>query len=283
MLIKSVNIEVTSACNGKCELCQRHVLSHMPIIHLDIEKLKSLDWHNTDMEYVVLCGSFGDPIFHPQIFEIIDFCHEMNFRISFHTNGSSFNEDWWKRLGTKCKRQDEYWFGIDGLDIETHRKYRGTSLSEVIRNIKAFVSTGGNANMVFIVFRHNEHQIGQIKDFADELKINKTIIRKSRRYNDNLQPPSKYDITKTTPKPDCFAERGELSIGLDGKIHLCCQIYIKYLMKQMLGDKAPEWLKTIPATDSFEEMKNSLYVKYIREMSVCKPCTVPRSFYRRNL
>ena len=57
MKIKSVNVELTTVCNAKCSLCFRNRSGKIiPKCYLDLDKFKSLDWENTDIEKFVLCG-----------------------------------------------------------------------------------------------------------------------------------------------------------------------------------------------------------------------------------
>ncbi len=270
MLIKSANVEVTTACNAKCSLCQRHLVKTMPVLNLDLDKFKALDWENTDIEYFVLCGGFGDPILHPELLKLVDIIHDMGNKFILHTNGGIFTESWWKTLARQSNALDRVTFGLDGLDPETHIKYRGTSFDNVTRNIRAYVDAGGRATMAFIVFKHNEHQIADIPDFAQNLGLEYFTIHRSRKYNDILQKPT-VKISPDWKKP-CFAKIGEVSIDLDAKLHICCQAYVRYFFKQLLGDKMPDWLKSLKPYSTFKELEKSIYYNYIGEMDLCNPC-----------
>ena len=271
VLIKSANVEVTNVCNASCDLCSRTQLKNVmkiPKQHLNLETFKQLDWENTEMNYFVLCGGFGDPILHPKLFELIDIIHNLNIKIILHTNGEPFYSRWWTRLAETLNDVDRVTFGLDGLTKDTHEKYRGTNFDRVIRNIRTFTGAGGNAGINYIVFKHNEHEIPEVEDFAEKLGLKYTQIRRSRTYNDKLQAPSEKTKKehKIWTKP-CFMDIGEVSIDLDGKIHLCCQAYVRWFIKEMLKNGQP-----LKRYDTFKQLQNSIYLKYIKEMDLCNPC-----------
>jgi MoaA/NifB/PqqE/SkfB family radical SAM enzyme len=275
MKIRSANVEVTTICNAKCPLCARQTLLDanfkIPVKHLDLKAFKELDWHNVpDFEYFVLCGGFGDPVLHPQFDDLLQIIRALNKRVIIHTNGDVFNEKWWARLGKSLDEQDNVTFGLDGLTMETHIKYRGTSFDRLTRNIKAYTDAGGQGGINYIVFKHNEHEISNVSKFTENLGLNYAQLRRSRKYNDQLQVP---DIrpTKDWEKP-CFAEIGEVSIDIDSMIHLCCQSYVRHFIKEIIGDKTPEWVKPLKRYKTFQKLQESVYINYIKQMELCHPC-----------
>lgn len=265
--IRSANVEVTTVCNASCPLCirNRHFETwkpqgyKFPKSYLEINKFKALDWDNTDIECFILCGSFGDPILHPNLFELIDVIHNLNKKFILYTNGEPHDKNWWKELGNKCNDSDRIMFGVDGLDVKTHARYRGTSLNKITENIKAFISGGGTGGLQFIVFKYNQHQLSKINSFAESLGLTDIRIIKSRIYTDIFEKP---DVEFETPKNVCYAEVGEPAIDVDAKLYICCYAYIRHYF----GDKK------IISYDTFENLKRSVYYKVLKEMEMCKTC-----------
>ena len=60
-------------------------------------------------------------------------------------------------------------FGIDGLEDTNHLYRRNVRWPTLMRNVRAFVEAGGNAEWDFIEFRQNQHQVEQARMLADEL------------------------------------------------------------------------------------------------------------------
>ncbi len=267
MIIRRANVEVTTICNASCPLCIRNRYFEtwkprdykFPKSYLNLNKFETLDWDNTEIKYFILCGSFGDPIFHPELFKLIDIIHGLNKRFVLYTNGEPHSINWWKKLGKKCGNNDRVMFGIDGIDAETHFKYRGTSFDKIIQNVKAFNSAGGSAGLQFILFKHNQHQVDKIKSFSKELNFLDIRIIKSRIYTDVLEEP---DVEFETPERFCYADVGEAAIDVDAKLYICCYAYIRHFF----GDKK------IIQYNTFEKLKRSPYYKVTKEMEMCKSC-----------
>ena len=65
------------------------------------------------------------------------------------------NTDWWRELGEVSPKypneETEIKFGIDGIDNETHDKYRrNVKFDKIIENAKAFIEAGGKALWKFL-------------------------------------------------------------------------------------------------------------------------------------
>jgi len=280
MKVQSVNVEVTTVCQAKCSLCIRNKYPgkvEIPKLYLDLDKFESLDWQNADVEKVLLCGSFGDPIFHPNLFRLIDIIHSIGARFVMFTNGEPHTQKWWSKFAIICNDDDEVFFGIDGLDSETHVKYRGTSFDKVIKNINTFISSGGTANMQFIVFRHNQHQIPEIEEFSKSLKLNYAHIIGSREYSDLLEKPTKPGKLKNA---GCFIDSGEAGMGIDAKLYICCHSSIRNFVKSLYPERINGIIKPY---NTFKEFKENIYWAFNRSKrpniwdkiteNLCDDCT----------
>jgi hypothetical protein len=62
---------------------------------------------------------------------------------------------------------------------------RNVDYDKVIRNARAFIDRGGRAQWNYIVFKHNEHQVEQAKQLAQEYGFFNILIRKTGRFFDH--------------------------------------------------------------------------------------------------
>ena len=161
---------------------------------LDLEKMISL-------RDVIFCGSFGDPLMHPQIDKFIDFFEGKN--INFSTNASLRSKEWWEKLATR--KNVSVTFCIDGIG-DVHEKYRiNTSYKKIMGNAEAYIKAGGKASWQFIVFKHNHHQIEDAKKLSKKLGFSEIHFRESERFVTGDKWPVyvegqyKYDLE---PSPD---------------------------------------------------------------------------------
>jgi MoaA/NifB/PqqE/SkfB family radical SAM enzyme len=158
----------------------------MPLIHLSesviaaafpVELVKQL-------RQIFFCGSYGDPIVHPQFLEIVRDFREKSSTvwIYIHTNGGTRPVSWWQELADIIGPYGKIDFGIDGL-VDTNHLYRkNVQFSKVIENAKAFIAAGGKAQWNFIVFKHNEHQLDEASALSKELGFVNFLPRKTGRF-----------------------------------------------------------------------------------------------------
>ena len=133
--------------------------------------------------HVFINGNYGDPIMYPYLLEVVKMCKDIGVaQVTLSTNGSAQTEDWWRELASIMSKPDKVIFAIDGLE-DTNHLYRVNSKWNIImRNAKAFIAEGGIARWDFIGFAHNEHQIDEARQLAEDMGFVKFRYKKSNRY-----------------------------------------------------------------------------------------------------
>ena len=105
--IDEYQLEITTYCNASCPQCPRNINGGEVNPYLTLQHLsrESIDKAFTPelcnrLRQVFFCGSYGDPIVHPDFLEIIKDFRRKNPRlwIYIHTNGGVHNTDWWEKL-----------------------------------------------------------------------------------------------------------------------------------------------------------------------------------------
>jgi len=240
--IKDIHIELTNRCQARCPMCPRRLSGGMlnPMLVLDEITLDDFkNWFSIDfvkqLNSILLCGNYGEPIVAQDCLEILKYLREnnSNLYISIHTNGSARTVDWWRELATL---RTTVVFGIDGLK-DTHHLYRiDTDFDKIIENARAFIQAGGRAEWHMLVFKHNEHQIELCENLSKELGFEKFSLKHTTRFMeeeffvlDDLGR-SKY-ILEPTEKSKQMIGKGKESIDdLESKINCKAlnsnQIYI---------------------------------------------------------
>jgi len=241
--IKALNIEAASSCTARCPFCSRqqkvrdygaHRISFSDIQKLPEELMGGL-------RRITFAGNFGDLSCNPEMPDIARYIKGINKRIILggETNAAAQKHDWWSALGTYY-RDGMMVFAVDGLS-DTHALHRaGTDFDTVIENMRAFISSGGQAAWKFILFEHNEHQIKPAEKLAQETGCNQFMVISSRDYDDTLRKPKtlgieikrdlfrfyKDESVEASCKP--LAE-GSLYIAADGTVHPCCFAHCMYI------------------------------------------------------
>lgn len=171
--VYSLQLEPTSYCNAKCTHCARfddngYLNQALKLTNWDWNTVKSnleLD-KLVNLRGVLLQGDKGDPLMHPNIGTMIrDFCAGPSSpSVTVNTNGGLRNESWFYELGDL--KNLKFTFSIDGLDDTNHLYRRNVDFKKVIANAKSFIKSGGHAIWHCLIFKHNQHQVEEIKKFA---------------------------------------------------------------------------------------------------------------------
>lgn len=253
--IRKLEIEPTNTCQARCPQCLRtppdgsvnKFLKDELSLDLLKQQIPVSFWKN--LQTVTFNGSTGDCMAHHDIINIIQYIKShSNAQIVVHTNGGLGSPTTWADLATTLTPNDKVVFGIDGL-ADTSPLYRiGVDFDLVIKNAKTFISSGGCAEWQYIVFRHNQHQIEQARQFSKQLGFSGFWLRKSGRFENKgyqdvyrdgtvthrLEPATvdvpafvegEYKQNIQSTKIDCESINTRwIAIYADGTVWPCCHL-----------------------------------------------------------
>jgi len=250
--ISVIEIENSTICNARCPQCLREELAFDNISY-DQEYL-SVDFFDRiplevykNLKKIHFAGTLGDPCAAPNFLEVIKIIKEKNkdINITISTNGGMKSVDWWKQLAKLLSPNDTVMFAIDGLEDTNHIYRVNVSWDHLIKNVKSFINSGGNAGWQFIVFRHNEHQRDQAKSMAKDLGFKEFLLKKSHRFpvseikgikivgsnNVLIEPSTDLEFVseiKMLPNPKTWQnDTAHLDIGCDALVDNSCYIDVK--------------------------------------------------------
>jgi hypothetical protein len=188
--IQTLQFEPTSYCNARCPHCGRFddvgdLHPDLALLHLDIDTvLENLQLSSlTSLSEVILEGDKGDPIMHPEIEKFIDAFYKLPSRPVIHlmTNGGIRSTAWWNNLGQQYPNL-RVLFSIDGLEDTNHFYRVGVNYNKAMDNARAFAKGGGYAIWKFLLFKHNEHQLEEIKKLSKEYGFSALLFGPGDRY-----------------------------------------------------------------------------------------------------
>lgn len=177
--INAVTVELSSLCNAACPWCPRYedmstvVNNQLEPQYITIDQFQ--EWFPTDFIERIkiwgLTGDYGDAGTNPDLHRIIKRIYQFNpeAQLSMNTNGGMKTPSFWYDLGKLFAKNENnnMIFSIDGLENTNHIYRRNVKWNKVMENAIAYLDGGGKATWEMLVFKHNQHQIEEVKDLAE--------------------------------------------------------------------------------------------------------------------
>jgi MoaA/NifB/PqqE/SkfB family radical SAM enzyme len=177
-VIDEYQLEITTYCNAACPQCPRNnngsgTNPHLKLEHLSrsvIDSAFTVDLCNR-LRQVFFCGSYGDPIMHPEFLDILrDFRNKCpTLWLYVHTNGGAHDTQYWHDMAVIIGDYGQVDFNIDGLEDTNYLYRRNTEFDKIINNARSYINAGGRAVWNYIVFQHNQHQVKQAQELSVSL------------------------------------------------------------------------------------------------------------------
>lgn len=240
----TVSIEPTTACNLNCPECPSGLKSlHRPTGHIDSGDYgKWLDALLPELFYLILYFQ-GEPLLHRDFFELVRLARRKKIFTATSTNGHFLQGD--AAGEVVSSGLDEMIISLDGTDASTYMHYRkGGDFEKVldgIRNLAEARRAAGSSHpyirLQFIVMKHNQHQIRDIRRLGRALGVDRVEL-KTAQINDpfdkgnlltDLAPYARYkkDLQgklelQHVPKRGCMRMWQAAVITWDGRVLPCC-------------------------------------------------------------
>ena len=92
-MLKKLYIEPTTKCNLNCKMCFRNTWFDEPICELSLDDYRHVLATMPKSVETVFFGGMGEPLFHPDILEMIKLAADKGLDVELLTNGTLLNED----------------------------------------------------------------------------------------------------------------------------------------------------------------------------------------------
>lgn len=135
-VISPLYLEVSpvSFCNHKCNFCGKDFVQE-PGYKISLEKFEEFIAFvaSVGTKSLMFAGE-GEPMLHPQIYELIEICKRNNLDVSMTTNGSQGNIDIWEKVLPMLS-----WirFSVNGATAQTYSTVHNTKLAEFNKVFKS--------------------------------------------------------------------------------------------------------------------------------------------------
>ena len=287
----SISFEPTTACNLRCPECPSGLRAFTRETGmLDPEFFRQIiDQLYRDLMYLTFYFQ-GEPFLHPQFTDMVKYAAEKKIYTATSTNAHFLNDE----LSRKAVESglDRLIISMDGTTQETYEKYRiGGSLEKVLEGTRNVVrwkqrlkSKTPHLIFQFLVVRHNENQLDELKRLAKESGVDEVAFKTAQVYeykhgHDLIPAQEKYSRYKQNKDGTwtiknkllnhCWRMWRSCVITWDGKIVPCC---FDKDASHVMGDLKQKKFSEIWNSDGYQKFRRTL-LKSRSEIEICKNCT----------
>lgn len=287
----SISVEPTTSCNLRCPECPSGLRAFTrPTGMMNKELFESLIHQLSDSLSYLIFYFQGEPYLHPHLLEMVRLASQKKIYTATSTNAHYLNDE--AARETVASGLDRLIISLDGTTQETYQSYRiGGKLDKVIEGAKNILrwkkqmkSMTPHVIFQFLVVRHNEHQIDDVKKLAKELGVDEVKLKtaqiydfengsalipvnqKYSRYERNAS--GKYSI-KNELHNECWKMWHSCVVTWDGKVVPCCFDKDAHFV---LGDLNHLPFKEIWEGQKYNEFRESLFASRA-QIEMCRNCT----------
>lgn len=199
----SISFEPTTSCNLRCPECPsglRAFSRPTGMLQKDFFT-ETIDDISKDLTYLVFYFQ-GEPFLNPEFLSMVKYASSKKIYTATSTNAHYLKDDVAKR--TVESGLDRLIISIDGTTQETYEQYRvGGNLSKVLEGAANIVKWKRELKsqtpfviFQFLVVKHNEHQVEDVKKLARETGVDDVWLKTAQVYDykndpNNLIPDNK--------------------------------------------------------------------------------------------
>ena len=287
----SISIEPTTSCNLRCPECP----SGLRAFTRNTGMLEPAFFEKTiqEIKQHLLYLTFyfqGEPYLNRDFLKMVKVAKNNKIYTSTSTNGHYLTDAVAKE--TVVSGLDRLIISIDGTTQETYQQYRvGGHLDKVLEGTKNIIkwkkelkSTSPYVIFQFLVVRHNEHQIEDLKKIAKEMQVDEVILKTAQVYNyengnDLIPLQEKYSrykklsngkyALKNKLDDACWKLWHSNAVTWDGKVVPCC---FDKDAKHILGDLQKDSFQTIWHNQNYWNFRRQI-TKGRKEIDICSNCS----------
>lgn len=295
----SISFEPTTSCNLRCPECPSGLRSFSRptgMLEHDFFK-KTIDDIHPHLLYLIFYFQ-GEPYLNPAFLDMVKYASAKKIYTATSTNAHYLTEE--NARKTVESGLDRLIISIDGTSQEVYKQYRvGGYLDKVMEGAGNIIKWRKKLNsktpfvfFQFLVVKHNEHQIEDIKRIAKEIGVDEVRFKTAQVYdyendpNDLIPTIDKYSryrkkadgtfVPKNKMANRCWKLWHANVITWDGLVVPCC--FDKDATHQ-LGNLKNQNMSEIWQNDNYKQFRSEL-LKSRRNIDICSNCSEGASVWR---
>jgi radical SAM protein with 4Fe4S-binding SPASM domain len=285
----SMEIEPTTSCNLRCPQCPsglRSFTRNTGMLDLPLYQ-KIIDDIYPELIWLILYFQ-GEPFLNKNFLSFVKYAASKNIYTATSSNAHYFTDEIAKE--TVLSGLDRLIISIDGTTQDTYGKYRiGGKLEKVIEGTQNLLRWKKELNSKtphiiwqFIAFRHNEHQIPEIKKLAKEIGVDELGIKTAQIYDyqtsDTLIPENE-ELSRYTKTENGYQIKNDLLnhcwrmwrgsvITWDGLVVPCC---FDKDATHSFGNVGKDSFKTVWKNAAYQSFRKAI-LRSRKEIDICTNC-----------
>lgn len=188
-----ISLEPTAICNLACPQCPTGAGAvKRSKSFLDLETFKNIVDETARTTAILSLYHQGEPLLHRSFAEMVKYATERKIYTQTSTNGQLLTEEVCRSLVEAGL--DRIIISLDGTDQESYSKYRkGGDLEKVMVGIRLLCEARQAKRrpyiiIQFLVFKHNEDQVAEIRKLGKRLGVDRVLIKSSQiEYPESIQ------------------------------------------------------------------------------------------------
>jgi radical SAM protein with 4Fe4S-binding SPASM domain len=288
----SISFEPTTSCNLRCPECPsglRAFSRPTGMLKKDFFR-ETIDQLSKDLSYLVFYFQ-GEPYLNPDFLNMVKYASSKKIYTATSTNAHYLTNEAAKK--TIESGLDRLIISIDGTTQQVYQQYRvGGKLNKVLEGASNVVKWKKELRsrtpfiiFQFLVVRHNEHQIEEVKKLAKEIGVDDIWFKTAQVYDFENDPNSliptneKYSRYKKNIKGKmefkgnnqnhCWRLWHDPVITWDGAVVPCC---FDKDAKHQLGNLTKKSFKEIWKDGTYNQFRNKI-LDSRQNIDICANCS----------
>ncbi len=288
----SISFEPTTSCNLRCPECPsglRAFSRPTGMLKKDFFS-ETIDQLSKDLTYLVFYFQ-GEPYLNPEFLNMVKYASAKKIYTATSTNAHYLTDDAAKK--TIESGLDRLIISIDGTTQQIYQQYRvGGKLNKVLEGAANIVKWKKELKsktpfiiFQFLVVRHNEHQIENVKKLAKEIGVDDVWLKTAQVYDYENDPNAliptneKYSrykkdkkgkmVLKGNNQNHCWRLWHDPVITWDGAVVPCC---FDKDAKHQLGNLSEQSFKELWKNKTYNQFRNKI-LDSRQNIDICANCS----------
>jgi len=270
-----VTLESTAKCNLYCPMCPRHIYTFNDE-SMDLDLFQKIIADCKDYVEFAWPYGIGEPMIHPNIFEMIRITREAGIRTGISTNATLLDE---KRADMLLDSGLDYLIlAFDGATKESYEKYRvGADFDRTRENILNFLKKkcdqGSSMFTVLqmVLLKDNQHEVDAYRKLWDIQGVDEVRFKRDEVQIDGSRIPDS-QLEGQRRNPCHLLWRGPLYVRYDGKAFPCCYMYDE----EPIGDLREQSVMEIWNSPAMVQLREAHLTGDLSAYPLCQNCQAAR-------